>query len=884
MYMKIDKLRVSKLRLYAALPLLVLMISFLGVTLSPAPALAAPDNTPGIDDTSNDPNRWNITIRAQRWAHMTALQACIDEASSSLNNWNRDAFRKTMTEEDLKSNDWFGGLSYMYKSASYLTDLKPSEDPTFGLPGKVHCNDIVKETVNLYGFKNGLELYCSFKGAVRKDGSGCLSGKSTDRINLLEDGAVSPKIWGGKQLPSGVDKASYYKLRIAALTHPNGCSFSDPGDDTKNIYTIKNWVNKDGTISEKKFTGKEKDREIYIYTSNTGRKQQSRTCKSLADEVNNNREEATAYANWLKSHKDDPNLDTNSTLNETPDAAETSSCDIDGIGWMICPVMTFMGKVTDAAYGVVDNFLRFDARIIDDDSLRAAWSTFRNIANVLFVLAFLVLIYSQMTGLGLNNYGVKKMMPKLIVAAILVNVSLWLCAIAVDISNILGVSLKSLFDNLPVSTGGGGATTIEKVGQGLTWGVIMLGILTAGALLLMSVALPVILAALLAIAMILLILMLRQALIILLIVVSPIAFVAYLLPNTEQWFKKWMKLFGSLLMLYPIVAVVFGASAFAANLVANVGSGDITSGGLVDGNEFLQITALGIATVPLFVVPGLLKGALNATGSIGAKLGNLSGKAAGMTGRLGKSELKRRATNIEGAMAERGGVIGAAGNYRTRRSFRRKSADARALRQQNEALSQHVLANPHKYEDEVVDQMFDEEVKRSATAQRNWSMKDVARAAASGIHPDGRQLSDTERSAAIQRTMESGGFGQRREVIENLGGASREVQQRAIRGIYSKGDQNIYGTDIGDQILDGLVNNASTLQQQAVNNAANGNVTAEHLADSPSGSAWLIETALVNQPNSTARTNLGTAAGEAVSNEATRRKLTTDHTRAFGAL
>ena len=226
--------------------------------------------------------------------------------------------------------------------------------------------------------------------------------------------------------------------------------------------------------------------------------------------------------------------------------------------------------------------------------------------------------------MDLSNYGIKRMLPKLIIAAILVNISFWICAIAVDISNILGSSLKSFFDGLAVSGGGGGGFGITDIGVGGVVTVLLAAGLVAGAIAVaLAISVPVVLAVVLAIATIILILLAREALIILLIVVSPVAFVFYLLPNTEQWYKKWLKLFSSLLMLYPVVAVVFGASGFAGRLINNTANGD----------PMLQLTAIAVATLPLFLVPSVLKNSLNATGTLGAKMSGLSGKA---TGRIGK--------------------------------------------------------------------------------------------------------------------------------------------------------------------------------------------------------------------------------------------------------
>src|SRR5690606_20151629 len=58
----------------------------------------------------------------------------------------------------------------------------------------------------------------------------------------------------------------------------------------------------------------------------------------------------------------------------------------------------------------------------------------------------------------------------------------------------------------------------------------------------LSALLPILISALAAVVTVFVVLAMRQALIILLIVISPLAFVAFLLPNTEGLFKKWYKL------------------------------------------------------------------------------------------------------------------------------------------------------------------------------------------------------------------------------------------------------------------------------------------------------------------------------------------------------
>lgn len=296
----------------------------------------------------------------------------------------------------------------------------------------------------------------------------------------------------------------------------------------------------------------------------------------------------------------------------------TTTCAVSSVGWIVCPVMSFLSDLSDKSMSFLEgSFLTTPSSMfVTGDTgnvpLKSAWNTMRSVANVGFIFAFLFIIFSQLTGYGVSNYGVKKMLPRLIVAAILVNLSFYLCALMVDISNILGHTLHTIFNDLNK----GLKTTLNQAGN-TGWGVgaIVLGLLAGGTSLALAISIPVVISALIAVLATVLALAGRTALIVLLIVISPLAFIAYILPNTEQWFKKWLKMLWTLLLLFPIISIVFGVSKFASSIVYTIGAeSDSNISGLV---------AIAVAALPLFVVPGLLKNALSAAGSIGTKFANL---------------------------------------------------------------------------------------------------------------------------------------------------------------------------------------------------------------------------------------------------------------------
>jgi hypothetical protein len=255
-------------------------------------------------------------------------------------------------------------------------------------------------------------------------------------------------------------------------------------------------------------------------------------------------------------------------------AEDKVTCVVPGIGWIICPILNTTSAITDGIYAFVAAFLTVQPVTNDPESgLFIAWSVMRNFANVAFVIVFLIIIISQVTSMGISNYGIKRMLPRLIVAAILVNISFWVCAIAVDLSNIGGSSIKALFDNigeglaLPVDAGTGG-WSVGNQWQGVTTSILGGVLLGAALYVALSALIPVLMACLITIVIVFLALIIRQALIVLLIVVSPIAFVAYLLPNTETLFTRWRRMFTTLLMMYPIIALAFGAAALAGQILA----------------------------------------------------------------------------------------------------------------------------------------------------------------------------------------------------------------------------------------------------------------------------------------------------------------------------
>ena len=330
---------------------------------------------------------------------------------------------------------------------------------------------------------------------------------------------------------------------------------------------------------------------------------------------------------------------------QNPSGGESNPCtDAAGaLGWILCPVLNMVSQGVDEIYNnfIQKQFLEVDSTRLDPNSANGkevygAWRSIRDIANVIFIALFMVVLFSQFTGFGLTNYSVKKMLPKLIMVSVLVNISFLLCQFAVDISNVLGYSLNSLFDSLGSTTSNidshfnDGASGWLNFLQGT---ILVGGIATAGSwlptflLVLLSAAVSVFFGAL--------VLGARQAGIFILIVLSPAAIVCYALPNSKKFFDRWLNTFIALLMVFPICGALMGGGNFAsAVLIGN-------------GNWFVKLVAMLLRVVPFFLIPGLVRSSMAAIGNLGAKIAGVGSRLGGnLTGAAKKSDGFQRMSEL----------------------------------------------------------------------------------------------------------------------------------------------------------------------------------------------------------------------------------------------
>lgn len=380
---------------------------------------------------------------------------------------------------------------------------------------------------------------------------------------------------------------------------------------------------------------------------------------------------------------------------ETGEIDNSGTCKLLQVGWFVCPVMTFLADFMDKIMDILRDFLTVRAMNTNthDNPVYEIWEKVRDLANICFIIAFLIIVYSQVTNLGISNYGLKVMLPRLIVAAILVNSSYWIASLSVDVSNLLGTSIQDMFTTVRKGLSGYG-----KMGTDLGWTKLTGAALTGGGILGVTIAanggvsasltllVPALVGALLAAVVAVIVLAARQALITLSILIAPLAFVAYILPSTNKYFDKWKDLFLTMLLMFPIVSFVFGAAQLAGYAII-VNAGD---------SPTQIIIGMAVQIAPIAITPFLIRISGNLLGKIAGIVNDPSRGLVDRTRNWAQDRAKYQAAKNRAGVPlidKKNGRL--TNNFLTRRSTKLKKAAEHTADGLNKAHTSKLNPNSH---------------------------------------------------------------------------------------------------------------------------------------------------------------------------------------------
>ena len=465
---------------------------------------------------------------------------------------------------------------------------------------------------------------------------------------------ISPELWIGaldsipKYTPSNAVKYAAYRNAIEkhCLNNPafteaeNGDKFwSKVGDDG-------NWVTVRGYPNYKDNNPNVKIRPMY---------DEMMTCAEATQKASELADDYTKAVNeYLEKHPEErKNQKKEEEERLENQKGDECAAELNGFGSIICSGQNLFATMTDILYGIISKILEGQTEITKSDPVRTHWGNFLNIANIILIIAFLVVIYSTATSTGgLSNYDVKKLLPRIIIFAIAINLSFYICMALVDLSTILG---KGAFGLLMGGSAGAPPQLINSAKK--TAGDIAIAgvaLVAVAAVLVILVGAPIIMA-LLAIVFALVV---RGIALMILVIVSPIAIALYLFNNQglSKGFSMWLNNYIKLLLVYPLFMLVWGGTRVVSGLVAK---GDQDG---IDALFVLLVEAICLITPALSIMPLFkMSGDIMGKATIMAASNGAANKFAGWTGsKLTGKPGDPKHPGLKGMAA--GAIGGAAGN------------------------------------------------------------------------------------------------------------------------------------------------------------------------------------------------------------------------------
>lgn len=308
---------------------------------------------------------------------------------------------------------------------------------------------------------------------------------------------------------------------------------------------------------------------------------------------------------------------------------EDSFCDLFGpLGWALCPVgQAIIDAINGMDQWILDHVLHINTGDVfgtgsSSQAFRTAWGIFRNIAYALFIILGLVMVISQILGLDIfDAYTIRKMLPKLVAAAIFIPLLWPILHLLFDMANDAGAAVYELI--LAPFGGVGNEVSIAALFSG---GAVVGGI-AAGAFFAIGgwgVFFAMVGSALLALLSALVVLAARDIVAYTLIIASPIAVICATFEPFKKVFTFWKTFLLTILLSIPAVGAVLAASKVAAKIAIAASQNA--------GDSVIE-KSWGILLAVLFLAAGyalfwkIFQALDKVSGQVGNLFGNITGKA-----------------------------------------------------------------------------------------------------------------------------------------------------------------------------------------------------------------------------------------------------------------
>ncbi len=200
---------------------------------------------------------------------------------------------------------------------------------------------------------------------------------------------------------------------------------------------------------------------------------------------------------------------------------------------------------------------------IDVPAVEEGWVIVRDLCNMFFILILLIIAFA--TILRVESYNAKKLLPRLLIMAVLINFSKTICGLIIDFSQVIMLTFVYSFEDV------GGANFAGMLG--LSWildfnehdKVTTQAFSIVGAYILAIVYTVI---ALVTVTAILGVLVVRIVMLWIYVVLSPLAYLTAIIPQTASFASRWWGDFLKYVTVGPILAFFVWLSFISMDKVA----------------------------------------------------------------------------------------------------------------------------------------------------------------------------------------------------------------------------------------------------------------------------------------------------------------------------
>lgn len=218
------------------------------------------------------------------------------------------------------------------------------------------------------------------------------------------------------------------------------------------------------------------------------------------------------------------------------------------LGWIVYAIVWVLGKILILLINLVIWVAQYND-FINAQAVTNGWKILRDLCNMFFILILLVIAFA--TTLNRESYAMKALLPKFIIAAILINFSKLICGVIIDFAQVIMLTFVNGFRDI----GGGNLADMLGITKLLAFSNKGCGDVTMWTVMgTYILAMIYVLVATVVICVILFVLVMRMIMIWIYVVLSPMAWLLSVLPATQQYANQWWKQFAETVASGPILA------------------------------------------------------------------------------------------------------------------------------------------------------------------------------------------------------------------------------------------------------------------------------------------------------------------------------------------